>query len=79
MKIQTIFDGVTVPDIIKSLRTRKVHVYPEPELTVSTETDLAKHAAENRQNGVTYDKQYDRWESNVAEFKSLWRNVNNCE
>ena len=72
LKVQTTFEGVTVPDVVRSLRTRKVHVYDEPELVVSEETDPAKFRAEERRNGVRYDKQYDRWESNVAEFNSLW-------
>ena len=72
LKIQTTFEGVTVPDVVRSLRTRKVHVYKEPELVVSIETDQDKFRAEERRNAVRYDKQYDRWESNVAEFNSLW-------
>ena len=49
------------------------HRFTEPNLSVSTETDAAKIAVEDKRNEVFYDKQYDRWEANVAEFKSLYR------
>ena len=61
LKIQTTFEGVTAPDVVTSLRKRQKHVYAEPELVVSTDSDPDKKAAENRRNTVRYDKQYDRW------------------
>ena len=72
LKIQTTFEGVTVPDVLTSLRKRQQHVYEEPELVVSTDTDAAKKAAKDRRNTVRYDKKYDQWEANMAEFSSLW-------
>ena len=39
---------------------------------MSTETDPVKQAAEDRRYAIRYDKKYDRWEANVAEFNSLW-------
>ena len=56
MKIQTTFEGVTVPDIVKSLRSRRKHEYTERELTVSTEEGPSKLRAEERKNAVRYDK-----------------------
>ena len=60
LKIQITFEGVTVPDVVTSLRKRNQHVYEEPQLVVSTNDDPAKEAAENRRNTVRYDKKYDR-------------------
>ena len=39
---------------------------------VSTETDPTKLAAEEKRNAVRYNKQYDCWETNEAEFNYLW-------
>ena len=72
LKIQTTFEGVTVPQVITSLRKQAKHVFAEPHLVVSTETDPTKLAAEEKRNAVRYNKQYDRWETNEAEFNSLW-------
>ena len=46
-------------------------MYVKPQLVVSTDSDPTKRAAEDRRNTVRYDKQYDRWEANDAEFNSL--------
>ena len=72
MKIQSTFEGNTVPYIISSLRNKAKHVFSEPELRVSELSEPVAKAREQLKYDKRYDKQYDYWMENEAAFSSLW-------
>ena len=71
-KIQATFEGNTAPQIVSSLRNKVKHIFSEPQLVVSTAIDADVKVREQMQNDKKYDKQYDHWVKNDAEFTSLW-------
>ena len=73
-KIQDTFEGNTVPYVVRCLRDKTKHAFPEPELVISTSTDADVKERE-QQKSEKYDKQYDQWVENNAEFDSLWQKV----